>query len=146
MGNTGNGDGNLFEKIREQGEQGASPASELDEATKAMADHMWVDSILLNYTEELDVNVPVAGKPGEFHRLQRRISMGITVKSDNRAPLKILHNAASKALNSHFEDEKERWLDAEKMRVELAKAKEQLGIIHKEDENDKGGTSEPAKS
>lgn len=72
--------------------------------------------------------------------------MGITVRSDNRAPLKILHNAASKALNRHFEEEKERWLDVEKMRVELAKSKEQLDITYKEDENDKRGASEPAKT
>lgn len=137
MGNPGQGDVNLFEKLRESGEKTDDPKSALEEATREMADHMWVDSVLLNYTEELDVNVPVADKPGEFHRLQRRLSMGITVKSDNRAPLRVLHHAASKALNHHFEDEKERWLDAEKMRVELDKAKRQLSQIHKEGANGK---------
>jgi len=134
-------DENVFDKVREA--EGEEPMDELDLAAQQMRDNMWVDSILLNYTEELDVHVPDPASPGQDKRVLRRVSMGITVKSDNRAPIKVLHRAASKSLNHIFEEEKEHWLDEEKMKAEIARV--QRSLRSKEVTDDKGTTGEEEK-
>ena len=113
------------EFTEEQSEQ-AQSVDDIDLAAQQMRGNLWVDSILLNYTEELDVVIPNPADSELNKRVLRRVSMGITVKSDNRAPIKILHRAASKSLNHIFEIEKEHWLDEEKMKLEIERVKSSL--------------------
>jgi len=98
--------------------------SDLQSAAKEMRDHLWTDSLWQTYQESIEVIVPNADDPtGPGHRITRKISLGMSVKSDNRAPAKILQYSLSKALNVLMEEEKERWLDSKAMELEIDKIK-----------------------
>ncbi len=101
--------------------------SEIQSAAKEMRDHLWTDSLWQTYQESLEVIVPDPANPnGPGHRITRKISMGMSVKSDNRAPAKILQYALSRSLNVLMEEEKEKWLDAKSMEMEIERSKWRL--------------------
>jgi len=92
--------------------------NELDDATRGMRDNLWTDSLWQTYQESIDIIVPDPDSPdGPGSRITRKLSIGMSVKSDNRAPAKVLQYALSKALNSIMEEEKERWLDTHTMKT-----------------------------
>lgn len=115
------------DNIETQGEQ------ELDEAAKLMKDQMWIDSMLLNFTEEISVGIPDPNDSDAPDRTaMRRISMGITVKSSSRVPMRIMKHAASKSLNKHFEEERDKWLDEEAVRLTVNNARMKMKAEAKE--------------
>lgn len=88
--------------------------------------NIWIDSLLLNYTEELEFSVPDPACPGKDKRICRRLSVGITAKSDNRTRIRTLHYAASQSLTYLLNEERKKWLNEEAMKTELEKTKQEL--------------------
>ena len=108
--------------------------SELEKASKEMRDHLYIDSLWQTYQESVDLVVPDPANPeGPGSRITRKLSIGMSVKSDNRAPAKVLQFALSRALNGLMEEEKERWLEPKSMELEIQRVKYKLG-----DNNGKG--------
>ena len=117
----------IYESEEEVEENGSADlSSDLDKAMVENRDHMWVDSILINFTEDMTVGIPDENEESGIRNISRRISMGITAKSDNRTPIKILHNAASKSLHSVFETEKEKWLNEVAIKAEVKKIQKKV--------------------
>jgi len=119
--------------------------NELDDATRGMRDNLWTDSLWQTYQESIDIIVPDPDSPdGPGSRITRKLSIGMSVKSDNRAPAKVLQYALSKALNSIMEEEKERWLDTHTMKEEISairRRKPEDGGEDKGAEPDQGGAN-----
>jgi hypothetical protein len=98
---------------------------ELQSAAKEMRNNLWTDSMWQTYQESIDVVVFDPENPeGPGQRITRKLSIGMSVKSDNRAPAKVLQYALSRSLNSLMEEEKERWLDTNDMKQEIERAKQ----------------------
>lgn len=72
---------------------------------------IWVESLWVTRKESISVKI------GD-DTVTREISVGMTVKSEDRATSPVLHEALNKSLSFLIEKEKELWLDAELMRRE----------------------------
>lgn len=74
---------------------------------------IWVDSLWVTRKESVTLS------DGD-NEITREISVGMNVKSDNRASSSEMHAALNQALSSLIAKEKELWLEAELMRRESA--------------------------
>ena len=99
-------------------------------------EHVWVESLWTTRKESITVKV------GD-DEVTREISLGMTVKSDNRTPSSVLHEKLDQALSKLIEEEKDRWLTQELMKREKAHLKESIKGMdelidgaHEEDEDD----------
>lgn len=114
---------------------------DLKVATREMRNNLWVDSLWQTYQESIDLVVPDEdpAKPGK--RITRKLSIGMSVKSDNRAPSSVLHFALSEALNIIMEEEKEKWLDSKVMEQEIENIKSKLSSSKVKEEVQNGGAT-----
>jgi len=81
--------------------------------------NVWVDSLWTTRKESITIKV------GE-DVLTREISVGMSVKSDNRTPSSVLHDKLNQALTKLIEDEKDAWLTAELLKREQEHLKESV--------------------
>jgi len=101
--------------------------------------HIWVESLWLTRKEGISL------KDGD-DLVQREVSLGMTVKCDDRSPSIALYDALERALVVIMEEEKKRWLSEELIRRERRHLKEsvsEMDAIIKE-EWDNPGTSKTA--
>jgi len=73
--------------------------------------NVWVDSLWTTRKESVTI------KDGD-DEITREISVGMSVKSDNRTPSAVLHEKLDQALSKLIEDEKDKWLTEELIKRE----------------------------
>ena len=81
--------------------------------------NVWVDSLWTTRKESITL------KDGN-DVVTREISVGMSVKSDNKTASVVLHEKLDKALSKLIEDEKDAWLNAELMKRERKHVHESL--------------------
>jgi hypothetical protein len=81
--------------------------------------NVWVDSLWTTRKECISIKV------GD-DVLTREISVGMSVKSDNRTPSSVLHDKLNQALTKLIEDEKDAWLTAELLKQEQVHLKDSV--------------------
>ena len=100
-------------------EQNTEPINdERAEALKYKND-IWVDSMWTTYQESLDFDLVNPADPDSRIRISRKISKGMSVKTGNKTPARIMNSALKLTLNPMMEEEKETWLNAQAMRKEI---------------------------
>ena len=80
---------------------------------------VWVESLWTTRKEAITI------KDGG-DEITREISVGMSVKSDNRTPSAVLYEKLDQALSKLIEDEKDKWLNEEIMRRERSHLKDSL--------------------
>jgi hypothetical protein len=89
------------------------------EELKEHKGRIWVDSLWTTYQESIDFEIPNPVNPESPIRISRKISKGMSVKTDSRTPARIMNEALKQTLNPMLEEDKEAWLNTQKMRREL---------------------------
>lgn len=98
----------------------------LNERDKSLKDelkkhkgHIWTDSMWTTYQESIDFEIPNPTNPGSPIRISRKISKGMSVKTDAKTPARIMNAALKVTLNPMLEEDKEEWLNTQRMKREL---------------------------
>lgn len=87
---------------------------------------IWTDSLWTTYQESIDFDIVNPANPGGAIRISRKISKGMSVKTDSRTPTRIMNDALKMTLIPLMEEEKETWLNTKAMRKEVIETGKRL--------------------